>query len=1078
MKNQEEIAGNGASGGYTLGLDLGVGSVGWTALFDNKLSDETLYMGVRAFDPGTDGDLDKGKDESRNVARRTARQIRRGGWRTRRRIVKIFNVLKKAGLLPEGETSTPEARQDFLNRLDKELFDAYFPSAARAEKQTFLYALRARALDEKLTLPAVGRSILHLAVRRGFLSNKKITGAKSEKENKEDGVVKEAISKLNEETAAVGARTVGEFFASLDPMKYGERIRGRYLGRSQIQAEFDAIWASQARFHPETLTAELRADVYRAIFYQRPLKSQKGLIGRCEFEKTARRVEKGDPAFQEYRIWQRVLDLRIYDSPEEPETARSLTPEEQDKVAALLNEQAKATFNQLRKTLGIKGKPDKDDKKATLWRFNFEVDGDGEKELLGNRTRAKIVAVLTENNVVKSDAEIDEIAREILLFENEEALARRLRKMFPDFDETTAKELSEISLETTRANISRRAAEKLTAAMKEKRLPLQTVRQELYPNERNQTVFDFLPPVFDALGDPRNPVVLRALTELRKVVNAAIRQWGKPALIRVELARDLKRGRKEREKIFFENNKRKKEREQIQEKIKAICGREARPFEILKWRLWEECGGVCPYTGKQISERQLLGDESPVDVEHIVPLSRSLDDSFANKTLCWAEENREVKRNQTPFECYSKKPQWREILDRVRRFKGDMRQAKLKRFLLEKIEEDFASRALNDTRYISRLATKYLGALYGAVDGVEPSATDEKGTRRIQVSTGGATAWLREEWGLDQILAKKGERPKKNRDDLRHHAVDALVVALVGPEEVKTLSKAAEAASVLGLKRNFSNSEIAPPSTATGEAFLDVVARAVDRIIVSHRVDRKISGALHDQTNYGAEEKEGRRKHRKPLTAFSAKDVDAIVDPAIRELVREKWEENGGDPKKFEANPPFMTASDGRRIPIKKARYWKTVKTIGVGKAERIRRYVAPGNNSHMEVYALLDKNGVEKEWRAEVVSTFEAHRRRREKEPVVRRDFGPGTRFLFSLALREALTLNDGRLLIVRGISVDKKGKVLLEFKEHNDGRSAKQMQEKGGRVGLAMAASQFKTKELRKLRVDALGNVFWANE
>ncbi|MBR4833124.1 MAG: type II CRISPR RNA-guided endonuclease Cas9 [Thermoguttaceae bacterium] len=1108
MKNQEGFADGGASGGYTLGLDLGVGSVGWTALFDNKLSDETLYMGVRAFDPGTDGDLDKGKDESRNVARRTARQIRRGVWRTRRRIVKIFNVLKKAGLLPEGETSTPEARQDFLNRLDKELFDAYFPNAARVEKQTFLYALRARALDEKLTLPAVGRSILHLAVRRGFLSNKKITGAKSEKENKEDGVVKEAISKLNEETAAVGARTVGEYFATLDPMKYGERIRGRYLGRSQIQAEFDAIWASQARFHPETLTAELRADVYRAIFYQRPLKSQKGLIGRCEFEKTARRVEKGDPAFQEYRIWQRVLDLRLYDSPEAPESARPLTPEEQDKVAALLNEQAKATFNQLRKTLGIKGKPDAKDKKATLWRFNFEVDGDGEKELLGNRTRAKIVAVLTKHNSAKSDAEIDKIAREILLFENEEALARRLRKMFPDFDEATAKELSEISLETTRANLSRRAAEKLTAAMKEKRLPLQTVRQELYPNERNQTVFDFLPPVFDALGDPRNPVVLRALTELRKVVNEMIRRWGKPALIRVELARDLKRGRKEREKIFFENNKRKKEREQIQEKIKAICGREARPFEILKWRLWEECGGVCPYTGKSISERQLLGDESPVDVEHIIPLSRSLDDSFANKTLCWAEENREVKRNQTPFECYSKKPQWREILDRVRRFKGDMRQAKLKRFLLEKIEEDFASRALNDTRYISRLATKYLGALYGAVDGVEPSATDEKGTRRIQVSTGGATAWLREEWGLDQILAKKGERPKKNRDDLRHHAVDALVVALVGPEEVKTLSKAAEAASDLGLKRNFSNSEIAPPSTATGEAFLDVVARAVDRIIVSHRVDRKISGALHDQTNYGAEEKEGRRKHRKPLTAFSAKDVDAIVDPAIRELVREKWEENGGDPKKFASNPPFMTASDGRRIPIKKARYWKKNTTKGVGrfklekqlgrplsekeqKAHKRLRYVETANNSHMEVYAVLDKNNVVKEWKVNVVSRFDAYERKRQNEPIVCRDFGPGTRFLFTLALNEAIVFNGDKIeaLAPNGgplnDAIRKSGEKIyilrggirqskqIEFREHTDGRKKVESTK-----GLTKKDTQFLASGLRKLRIDALGNVFWANE
>ena len=214
----------------------------------------------------------------------------------------------------------------------------------------------------------------------------------------------------------------------------------------------------------------------------------------------------------------------------------------------------------------------------------------------------------------------------------------------------------------------------------------------------------------------------------------------------------MKRGRKDRERIFRDNKKRQAEREQAQEEIKAFYrqngrpAREAKPFEILKWRLRKECDGVCPYTGKPIPPELLLSDESPIDVEHIIPLSRSLDDSFANKTLCWAEENREVKRNQTPFECYSGHPErWNAILERVRRFKGDMRQAKLKRFLQEKIDEEPSKRMLNDTRTISRLATKYLGALYGTVDGYEPSATDEKGKRRIQVSTGVATAWLREE---------------------------------------------------------------------------------------------------------------------------------------------------------------------------------------------------------------------------------------------------------------------------------------------------------------------------------------------
>lgn len=124
MKDKAKIASVGASGGYTLGLDLGVGSIGWAALFGDQLSDATLRMGVRVFEAGTKGDLERGKAESRNVARRNARQTRKKTYRTRRRIVKIFNVLKKAELLPEGATSTPEARQDFLARLDQELFAA------------------------------------------------------------------------------------------------------------------------------------------------------------------------------------------------------------------------------------------------------------------------------------------------------------------------------------------------------------------------------------------------------------------------------------------------------------------------------------------------------------------------------------------------------------------------------------------------------------------------------------------------------------------------------------------------------------------------------------------------------------------------------------------------------------------------------------------------------------------------------------------------------------------------------------------------------------------------------------------
>ena len=137
---------------YILGLDLGVASVGWALVPCNpeEISTETLKMGSRVFDPGTDGKLEEGKDESRNVKRRTARGVRRNFWRRRRRAVKLFNILQNAGLLPSDCCHTPEARQKLFNALDRKLFQKYFPNASREEAQTYLYALRAKALDGSL----------------------------------------------------------------------------------------------------------------------------------------------------------------------------------------------------------------------------------------------------------------------------------------------------------------------------------------------------------------------------------------------------------------------------------------------------------------------------------------------------------------------------------------------------------------------------------------------------------------------------------------------------------------------------------------------------------------------------------------------------------------------------------------------------------------------------------------------------------------------------------------------------------------------------------------------------------------
>ncbi len=171
------------------------------------------------------------------------------------------------------------------------------------------------------------------------------------------------------------------------------------------------------------------------------------------------------------------------------------------------------------------------------------------------------------------------------------------------------------------------------------------------------TLCDFLPPV-ERWQEIRNPGVTRTLTELRKVMNAIIRQSGRPMEIRIELARDLRQTKAQREKSWKKEPRESSvSRDKAAKKILDEVGL-GRPSndDIRKVLLAEECQFTCHYTGRTIQMAALIGRDSQYDIEHIIPFSRPLDNSFANLTLCYHEENRNVKRNQTPGEAYSSSP--------------------------------------------------------------------------------------------------------------------------------------------------------------------------------------------------------------------------------------------------------------------------------------------------------------------------------------------------------------------------------------------------------------------------------------
>lgn len=1034
--------------GTMLGLDIGAESVGWAVLQGEPDRPARITAtGIRSFDAAVEGDYETGKDVSRAAARRQARMPRRQTWRRQWRRRKLLRILQKAGLVPEGDLSSPQSIHELIRELDATI------RAVRPElndAHTAPYILRRLALDQPLAPHEIGRAIHHLAQRRGFLSNRK-----TDRAQKDTGQVKAAIGDLEKKIDAAKARTLGEYFASLDPTE--ERIRRRWTSRRMYEHEFEAIWLAQRAHHPAVLTDDLKATVHDAIFFQRPLKSQKHLIGRCSLMPARRRARLALRIAQRFRVLQKVNDLTVRDGIEQ----RGLTPQQRRIILDALAVKEEVRFSTL-----------KNKKHLALPRTaTFSHEEGGEKKLVGNRTDARLRAVFGDRWNDFTETERDQVVEDVLSFEKGDALERRAVTRWGLAAEQAARLAHEVALEDGYAAHCVPALRRLVKEM-ENGTPYATARKKLFPESYETTeVYHELPPLAKVarFRDIRNPAVVRALTELRKVVNAVIREHGKPDVIRIELARHLKKPRKVRKAISERNRENQRERDAARQ---AIIAEAAIPSpsnsDIEKYRLAEECNWTCPYTGKPITMPALYGPAPQFDIEHILPLSRSLDNTFFNKTLCHHEENRNRKAKRTPYEAYAGDAQrYHEILERVSRFNGPARAEKLRRFKLDEIPEGFTDRQLTDTAYTSRLAADYVGLLYA------------NGRRRVQVSSGGVTHHLRNALMLSAVL---GDGGPKTRDDHRHHAVDAVAVALSSRAMVKRLADAAANAQEQGARRPFLGMKDPWPG------FLEDVRAAIDRIVVSHRVDRRLAGALHDETNYskphvlvkninGKPKKLEYRHVRYELSKLSSTQVRDIVDPVVRRLVQAKLAEIGTEPKKAFAsddNLPAHTTRNGGTIPIRKARIRKRTNIIEIGQGPT-RRWVAPGANHHMEIVAILDANGKPTKWDGHVVSRYEALQRKRRGELVYRRDFGDGRRFLFSLAPSEMFVLDSDKVglgpFVVRGVSERE-----IAFVFHNDARLKADIRTSG--QWLRRTPNTLRTGGCRKIRVDCLGRTHPAND
>ncbi len=1121
---------------YTLALDLGSASCGW-AVVEMDGNDDPIRLeaaGVRIFDPGVVGGEAKihdGKDSSKASERRLARQMRRQTHRRALRQRQLFRLLQHHQLLPQpidGRKRSSEQRHEILNALDERLTLAWrgkytLPgSTLDLADQSLMYLLRAAAVEDKVELEALGRIFYHLAQRRGYWSNRldaseeevnsdaidfneavsesKRTGKKKVEPSEEDpGQVAKGITSLRAAMEAAGARYLGTYFAMLNP--HEQRIRHRWTERSMFVEEFDAIWATQKKFYPKILTEELLAKVRYWLFFQRPLSPASHLVGFCELEKGERRAPWATLEAQRFRLLQKVNDLRLIEGGREI----SLKAAERAQILEYLETQGDLTFTRLKKLLG----------RASIQGFNLER---GLKDKLeGNRVNVAMLTVFGERwDVMAPDDKRTAVEqwRTIRTPEKLEIVAREKWQL----DESSAKRWSRgTNPPKDYCRLSRKALTKVLPLM-EKGSAFKTVERELYgPRHSGAEPMKLVPKVVEYLPAINNPAVLRALTEMRKVVNAIIREYGcKPYQIRIELARELRKNRKERESQTFDAKERQTKREKAARQLLAKNNkqnpsaddiRNVPQYMIDKWLLAEECHWCCPYTGEQINYEKLFV-RPEFEVEHIIPLSRCTDNSFGNKTLCHRDENQR-KGGNTPWVAYHRdEDKWAQILNRVSKFANGPRigeHHKLRRFKLRTEEEldGFTKRQLTDTRYTSKLAARLLMSLYGGRDTTANADEDtaefyDKVGRRIFASTGGVTHLLRDAWLLHPNVVlglgdDGGKRKGKDRSDHRHHAVDALVIALTTEKQVREINLHARTKQgqkwpldyrdlVRGLKSPWKNRD-----EFLGDVF--------QRMHVSHKPEHKLGGALHKDTNYGRQH--GETDSGKPIVhqrlpinaALKSSDIKCIVDKNVRNAVEDFASSIGGFEKwSVEKHGyPFLATHDKRQIPIKRVRItWEGKNTSAIGASRGLgpskldnQRHVDSSAKHHVAVFVSRMPAGRSKKpterWVSDCVSLMEAHQRHRKGLPVVRKTHSkdPEADFLFSLQKNDIVeleTCNGMRYFVLASIEAD--GRLNL-FPIEAAGKREDQ-----GSVKVREMANGLKDMKAKKVDIDLLGNAHYVNE
>jgi len=1029
-----------------LGLDLGANSIGWSVL--DTEHKQILRSGVRIFPAGLN-DFDTNKEQPKNAARRDARQIRRQIYRRKMRKQLLLKLLIEYDMVPL-------SKRDLLTWKQNDVF----PTSADFRKWIALnpYTLRSMSLHQVLSLHELGRVFYHLIQRRGFLSNRKSKGEEDGKifsGNPTDGRI--GITETRDRLVEHG--TLGAFLASLDPAK--ERLRNRYTERQMYIDEFDAIWEHQSK-HNSLLTDDQRIriggrvkskdSIDGVLFHQRPLRSQKGILGKCTFEPDKPRCIKDSLLFEEFRILQTANHLEI--------NGEKLNEEDRQKVIELFLIKDKPKFKEVRKLLKLMGP-------------GYHSNWQDEDILPGARITASLRSVFGEKWRYLSEKEREDIWHILYTADDDDWLKDYAAQKWI-LDDTAINKLLKIHIKPEYGSLSRKAILNILPFLRDGYLYNQSVLLGGIRNAMGADAWDALPDketiidtvlsftfrsgdgtikdqlsdfcklhlkmtdkqtaklyhhsitsneivIQDSLGEPpiaRNPLVMTVLFDLRRVVNSLIQEFGKFDRIHVELARDLKKTSDERSKIKSDIAKREKEHIEIDKELAKydirITHESRRKYKLFK-ELKQKC---CPYTGKGIqigyggSGLNLFSGQ--VQIEHIVPWSRSLNGSFFNLTLSDADINR-AKGKLTPFE-YFHDQMGEEVWNKAKaRAKDILPYDKFKAFTKKDVDDDFTSRQLNDTRYASRLAKDFLKQVCSFV----------------YVFPGGATAELRHMWGLNSLISDDN---RKDRRDHRHHAIDAITIAALNANHLHQLAR----------WNRYQKSFEMTPVDDPWEEFRDQAQRSIDEILVSYRqTDRVVTrrkgtfkrngrvfqsdgyaarGFLHKETIYGKRTPPGSNEQRyivrKPVDGLTkSAQIEKIIDPVVRRVITNRLIDLGVDITARKYDVPkgaffhtsedgtktpllYMPSKSGKRIPIRKVRMEENLGNA-VAVTQDQTQWVNPRNNHHIAIYQHNDGK------LEEVVVTFwDAVQRKMHSGHVFQRQLDNGAQLVTTMQMNDLFLL------------------------------------------------------------------------